>query len=86
MVHNLVSQVVKELRPLPPILRIPGFLDCVYFSEHYGFMKISGEICGLGGLQSIGNVCGLQMKGFSTHTEPYAFTRYFRHVLSFPMI
>ena len=35
--------------------------------------ELSGGIWGLGGLQSIGNGCGLQIDGFSTQTEPYGF-------------
>ena len=36
-------------------------------------MDFSIGIWGLGGLQSIGNGCGLQIDGFSAHIKPYTF-------------
>ena len=41
------------------------------FFGTYLFGEFSGGIWGLGGLQSIGNGCGLQIDGFSAQTDPY---------------
>ena len=48
--------------------RIFGFLD---FSENVDFWNLPVGFGVWGGLQWIGNGCGLQMDGFSAQTEPY---------------
>ena len=61
----------KGLRPLPPTAadsRIFGFFD---FSKNVDFLNFPVGFGVWGGLQSIGNACGLQMDGFSIHFEPY---------------
>ena len=61
---------LKGLRPLPPTpadSRIFGFFD---FSENVYFFDFPMGFRVWQGLQSIGNGCGLQMDGFSTHFEP----------------
>ena len=66
-----VKQQLKGLRPLPPTpadSRIFGFFD---FSENVDFWDFPVGFGVWGGLQSIGNGCGLQMDGFSAHFERY---------------
>ena len=50
--------------PPTPDFRIFGFFG------KCGFLEFSDGIWGLGGLQWIGNGCGIQMDGFSAHFEP----------------
>ena len=69
--HGWRPQILKGLRPLPPTpadSRIFGFFD---FSENadFGNFPVGFEV--RGGLQWIGNGCGLQMDGFSAHSDPY---------------
>ena len=64
---------LKGLRPLPPTpadSRIVGFFD---FSGNVVFGHFPMGFAVWEGLQWIGNGCGLQMDGFSTHFEPYEF-------------
>ena len=55
--------------PTPADSRIFGFFD---FSKNVDFLKFPEGFGVWEGLQSIGNGCGLQMDGFSTHFEPSA--------------
>ena len=48
--------------------RIFGFWD---FSQNADFWDFPVGFGGLGGLQWMGNGCGIQMDGFSPQTEPY---------------
>ena len=60
----------KGLRPLPPTpadSRIFGFGD---FPEIVDFLNFAVGFGVWEGLQWMGNGCGLQMDGFSTHFEP----------------
>ena len=65
-----IQSNLKGLRPLPPTPAdswIFGFFD---FSENVDFWNFPVGFGVWEGLQSIGNGCGLQMDGFSTHFEP----------------
>ena len=52
----------------PPIAADPGFLD---FSENADLGNFPVGFWVWGGLQWIGNGCGIQIDGFSAQTEPY---------------
>ena len=67
---RLLKCKLQGLRPLPPTRRFPGFLDFSIFRKN---VELENFPMGFGvweGLQRIGNVCGLQMDGFSGHFEP----------------
>ena len=53
--------------PTPADYRIFGFFD---FSKNVDFCNFPAGFGVWEGLQWIGNGCGLQMDGFSTHFEP----------------
>ena len=61
---------------MPPT---PDFRIFVHFLENVDFGKFSGGVCGLGGLQWIGNGCGIQIDRFSGHFEPYGSILYDFH-------
>ena len=65
--------------PTPADSRIFGFLD---FLENGDFWNLPVGFGVWEGLQSIGNGCGLQMDGFSTHFEPYGCIFYDVHDLN----
>ena len=73
-----------------PIAADPdGFLDfrIFYFWNivDFGFFPVGFGVWG--GLQSIGNGCGLQMDGFSPHFEPYEFIfEDFQDFTDFPIV
>ena len=55
-------------QPSPADSRIFGFVD---FSKNVYFGNFPMGFGVWGGLQSIGEGCGIQIDGFSVHTEPY---------------
>ena len=55
-----------------PIAADPGFSH-FYFSENVDFWNFPVGFAVWGGLQSIGNGCGIQIDGFSAQTEPCEF-------------
>ena len=62
------------IKGAPPIAADPGgFPDFRIwgFFENYDFGYFAVGFGVWGGLQSMGNGCGLQMDGFSAHFEPY---------------
>ena len=63
-----MSFSISITKEAPPIAADPGFLD---FSENVDFWNFPVGFGVWGGLQSIGNGCGLQIDGFSAQTEPY---------------
>ena len=69
MIGHLAIEI-KGLRPLPPTPADSRIFGFVYFSEN---VDLGNFPLGFGvweGLQSMGNGCGLQMDGFSTHFDP----------------
>ena len=65
---NFFRQPNELIKGAPPIAAYPGFLD---FSENVDFGNFPVGFGVWGGLQSIGNGCGIQMDGFSAQTEPF---------------
>ena len=66
-----IASLLKGLHSLPPTpadSRSFGFFD---FSENVDLGFFLSGFGVWGGLESIGNGCGLQMDGFSAQIEPY---------------
>ena len=77
------------LKGAPPIAADPGGIPdfrIFRFFGKCGFWEFSGGIWGLGGLQSIGNGCGIQIHRFSTHFDPYGFFYDFHDFAHFGMV
>ena len=71
LIHRSVMEFYRgsaHCRRPPAESRIFGFWD---FSEIVDFGNFPLGFGVWGGLQSIGNGCGLQIDGFSAHIEPY---------------
>ena len=56
---------------MPPTPADSRIFDFFYFSKNVEFSFFSVGFGVWGGLQSMGNGCGLQIDGFSAQTEPY---------------
>ena len=59
-----------KFKGAPPIAAVPGFWDFWIFRKMTIFGIFRWDLGSGGGLQSIGNGCGIQIDGFSAQTEP----------------
>ena len=83
---NTVRGVFENLKGLRPLPSTPEFRIFRFLRKMSIFVIFRWDL-GWGGLQWIGNGCGIQIDGFSVQTETYGFILYdFHDVVDFGIV